>query len=554
MLVGASYNLTPTEQRIIEFKGLNKRDVVEEGEMRAMRNLTAERYPLLCPRRPRGELEGPAGVKPISAITKYEKVAMIGLADDGYHFYYDNQKIDVVTGMTADTKMVAINTRICFYPQKTVYHIYDRTYKSMEAYLSLTVGANILLTDESDIIQLDAADRAQLSMLKVDDAINIDGEFTVVYGEGEETITAHAATVVKGLTNTSIELPLNTFLELRTYAEFESATLKVGGTVKRTVPDLDVVMESNNRLWGASNADNTIYACKLGDPFNWQYYQTTSMDSYYAQQGSDGDWTGCANYGAHLIFFKEDSMTKLYGTAPASYQTVNVLVPGVEKGSEKSVAVINDMVVYKGRKGMMAYDGGTPYEISTKFGDAKFRNVVGGTDGQNYFCTIEDRIDGSHSFLVLDIEKAVWHMHDNLNVGSFFVYDGQLCAIDKDSEGIVIIDAEEATEAYDDISWEAEFGPFDEYMEHKKIYSKLSLRVIGAAGSTVSIYIALNDGHLTADWEHVKTIYFNEDGSGEFIPIVPRRCDRYSVRIEGQGKCEIKELTRRVRLGTGGKL
>lgn len=554
MLVGASYNLTPTEQRIIEFKGLNKRDVVEEGEMRAMHNLTAERYPLLCPRRPRGRLAGPEGVKPITAITKYEKVAMIGLADDGYHFYYDNERINVVTGMTADTKMVAINTRICFYPQKTVYHIYDRTYRSMDATVRTTLDGAIELGDESDFVLLDDADEPQLSQINIDDTVNIDGEMEVTYADGTVTIPMHAASVIKNIINNVIEFPLNTLLELRTYTDLQSVKLLPGATIKRQAPNLAVVMESNNRLWGASNEDNTIYACKLGDPFNWQYYQTTSMDSYYAQQGSDGDWTGCANYGAHLIFFKEDSMTKLYGTAPASYQTVNVLVPGVEKGSEKSVAVINDMVVYKGRKGMMAYDGGTPYEISTKFGDMKFRNVVGGTDGQNYFCTIEDKADKTKSFLVLDIEKAVWHQHDDLNVASFFVYDGELCAIDKDSDDIVIIDADEPVELTDDIQWAAEFGPFDEYMENKKIYSKLSLRTIGAAGTTVDVFIALNDDYLDDKWELVKTIKFETDGAGEFIPIVPRRCDRYSIKIEGMGKCELKELTRRVRLGTGGKL
>lgn len=67
------------------------------------------------------------------------------------------------------------------------------------------------------------------------------------------------------------------------YTGFFAGHLKV----ERVVPELDFFMEWNNRLWGVSNKDNTIYASKLGDPMSWDYYQNTSMDSYYAQQGTN---------------------------------------------------------------------------------------------------------------------------------------------------------------------------------------------------------------------------------------------------------------------------
>lgn len=359
---------------------------------------------------------------------------------------------------------------------------------------------------------------------------------------------------------TKLVLPLNTFLNLRT-REYHLDGANV--TIKRSCPNLDVVMEANNRLWGASSEDNTIYACKLGDPTNWQYYQQTSVDSYYAEQGSEGDWTGCANYGGHLLFFKEDSITKLYGTAPSSYQTVTVLAQGVAKDSPKSIAVINDMVIYKSRKGIMAYDGGAPYEISQKFGQMKYYNVVGGTDGKNYYCTIQHRSpnaiiagakDPVYRMLCLDIEKAMWHQHDETGAERFFNYDGELCMITTNGN-IEIIDAREPVESADMMHWSAEFGPFDEYVENRKVYSKLSLRAVGAKGARLDIYIAIDDDYDAAfGWEKVAEFSFDGHGDGEIIPIVPRRCDKYSVRIDGVGQCEIKELTRRYRIGTGGKL
>ena len=83
------------------------------------------------------------------------------------------------------------------------------------------------------------------------------------------------------------------------------------------MPDVDILFESGNRLWGArfgptkyiaSERDNygsiglvkrtlnEIYASALGDLKNWRVYQNVSTDSYAASVGSDGEWTGGADY------------------------------------------------------------------------------------------------------------------------------------------------------------------------------------------------------------------------------------------------------------------
>lgn len=632
-LVSAAYKLPPQTQRVIEFKGLNKKDVVEEGEMREMYNLTAERYPLLCPRKPRGSIAAPSWGKPINAITKYEKIAMICEKDDGvedidgnpireYRFYYDGEYIPAVTGLTRDTKMVAINTKICFFPQKIYYHLKDRECHNLTMEASPAFAGSVwkMFGIDADYIYVHSSyfDNSELKELKPDDAIDIEfdaglREYVIQTGEskvnskvyyfkvasseapgyyfdhknGSEisdkdwgdgsswyiysdyfnehiSVSCRVVDIYKDPTGPMmvIKLPYNTFLSLR------SRELKITLTtmsIKRNCPNLAYVMEANNRLWGVSNEDNTIYACKLGDPTNWHYFQQTSVDSYYAEQGSDGDWTGCANYGGHLLFFKEDSITKLYGTAPSSYQTVTVLAQGVSKDSPKSVAVINDMVVYKARRGIMAYDGGVPYEISQKFGGMKYYNVVGGTDGKDYYCTIQHRdpeviVAGSkdpvYRLLCLDIEKAMWHQHDEVGAKCFFQYDGEVCLIN-DRGNIEVIDARDPVEDAGLMHWAAEFGPFDEYVENRKVYSKMSLRAVGAKGSTIKVSIAIDDDYdkpAGMGWEEVASFTFDGYGDGEFIPIVPRRCDKFSIRVDGIGECEIKELTRRYRIGTGGKL
>ena len=82
-----------------------------------------------------------------------------------------------------------------------------------------------------------------------------------------------------------------------------------------------------------------------------------------------------------------------------------------------------------------------------------------------------------------------------------------------------------------------------------KIYSKLTFRLVRQADTEVRFYISINEG----EWELVAE-YTDASTGGDYIPIVPRRCDRYSVKVEGTGACAIKTLTRRYRRGTGGRL
>ena len=80
---------------------------------------------------------------------------------------------------------------------------------------------------------------------------------------------------------------------------------KTGITIKREPPDLDFICEHGNRIWGCNSAAHEIYACKLGDPTNWRSYLGTTEDSYAATVGTDGDFTGCAEQGGTVVFFKE---------------------------------------------------------------------------------------------------------------------------------------------------------------------------------------------------------------------------------------------------------
>lgn len=588
--------LRPSVERIIEFKGLNRRTTVQEGEMSDMLNLSSDDYPVLTQRKPRGRMNLPSGVvRPLQLMSRYDKIAMIAIKSNGVGFYYDGALVSEVTGLSESTRMVAINNRVCFFPEKKSIDITNQgvqsgTYRSLEASITLASDTTITTSNLDARITLPAGHN-----LKYDDAININGTLKYTpYGGSATTMPITVSAIIEEVVNTNtIVLPRETFIEM-TGEGATNVKLAANSTIKREIPDLDHVIEWNNRLWGASSADNTIYASKLGDPSNWQFYQGTSMDSYYAEQGTDGDWTGVALYSNHLIFFKENSMCRIYGTAPSNFQITNSEVFGVEPGSRQSVITINDTVFYKSRIGIMAYSGGIPYCISDGF-NVEFRDVVAGTEKRKYYASIHTKASG-YELMVFDTEKRLWHKEDNARFRScatigdklyFVEYQDDLlvcseqlpcsewllCGNGSTTGTVGIVNPQTSYESADDIKWRAVLGPFDEYIEEHKIYSKLALRIksnyegsnyitdendaeimtdegqLFRIDRTVNVYISMDEG----DWELVET-YDPPETKGDFIPIIPRRCDRYSVKLEGYGVCEIKTLTRRVRQGSFGRI
>lgn len=526
-MVAPVYKFIPREERILAFKGYNKKSVIDDGEMRDMYNLSSDEYPNLYQRKPRGIYS--EGFKhPTAMIVKNKKLAVIS---EG-RFYYDGT-IYPKLSLSDDTQMVAINTRICFFPEK----MYFNTRTGDVGPLAAAAGAeNVKVTVTTSTLTVPAA-----AGMKLSDKFTV-GDAVQVTAVGDSRLSVSA--VIKAVTADSITFPDETFIDVIAEGaeSFSVALQRIA--IGRSCPDLDFVMESGNRLWGVSNADNTIYACKLGDPTNWQYFQNTGMDSYYAEQGTDGEWTGCAAYSTHLLFFKEDCIHKVYGSKPSTFQIETAQCHALEKGSNKSIAIINETVLYKSRLGIMAYSGGVPVLISDNFGTDRYTSAVAGTDGIKYFVSLLR--DGRPELLVFDMEKTLWHKEDNVRAREFCYHDGKLLYINNDDGVIYEIASDRPMPGESEIKWRAQLGPFDEFVEDKKIYSKIKMRMTLAELSEVDIYISVDDG----EWEWQQHIMADHQTS-HFIPIVPRRCNRFAIKLSGKGYCKIESLVREYRQGTG---
>ena len=147
-------------------------------------------------------------------------------------------------------------------------------------------------------------------------------------------------------------------------ARTENEGLAVSITLERRVPDLDFVTEQGNRVWGCSKKENTIYACRLGDPTNWYSYRGIAADSYAVSVGSDGTFTGAASCMGYVLFFKENCIHKLYGSKPSDYQLSSVRCRGVAANAAHSLCVLNETLYYLSPGGVMAWDGSLPGKVS----------------------------------------------------------------------------------------------------------------------------------------------------------------------------------------------
>ena len=111
-LVAPVYRFNPRQERILEFKGYNRKAVIDDGEMRDMYNLSSDEYPCLSQRKPRA-VYNEGFEKPTAMITKNKKLAVISNGQ----FCYDGI-IYPSLKLSNETQMVAINSKICFFPEK----------------------------------------------------------------------------------------------------------------------------------------------------------------------------------------------------------------------------------------------------------------------------------------------------------------------------------------------------------------------------------------------------------------------------------------------------
>ena len=327
--------------------------------------------------------------------------------------------------------------------------------------------------------------------------------------------------------------------------------------LERRVPDMDYLTECDNRVWGCSNKENVIYACKLGDPTNWFSYRGIAADSYAVTVGSDGAFTGAATCMGYALFFKENTLHKLYGSKPSDFQLSSLRCRGVAKGAARSLCVINETLYYLSPDGVMAWDGSIPNKVSTALDPARLRNVKsalgGALDGRYYLHLVRGSGEAQAvRLLVYDTERGLWQEEDVCSYemagsgGQLYLWDGKaIWAADADREE----NWQQAGGIEDGVSFELVSGNIGLDSPEELYLSRLTLRLEAEVKSRIEVAVSYDSGA----WETLAQL--TADGRRCFdVPFVPRRCGSLRFRLKGRGQLTLRSLTRTSAAAKGGIL
>ena len=324
--------------------------------------------------------------------------------------------------------------------------------------------------------------------------------------------------------------------------------------VERRVPDLEFLTECDNRVWGCSSRENVIYACKLGDPTNWFSYRGIAADSYAVTVGSDGPFTGAATCMGYALFFKENTLHKLYGSRPSDFQLSSLRCRGVARNAARSLCVLNETLYYLSPDGVMAWDGSIPAKVSAALDAGRLSNVkvaVGGALDGRYYLHIarEDRV----RLLVYDTERGLWHEEDVCSCemastgGQLYLWDGSaLWAADPGRKAA----GESGAGTEQEVPFELVTGDLGMDSPEERYLTRLTLRLDAACRSRLVVEMSYDGG----PWEEAAARTLEGPRRCLDLPLVPRRCGSLRLRLRGRGQITLRSLAKSFGTVRGGRM
>ena len=579
-----------TRQIIDVFGGYNHNLRIGDGEFYDERNLCSDDYPLLTTRRQRGVYASPTN--PQGMIAK-DALCYV----DGSAFVINEKRIEMNLSTAAEDcpkSLVSMGAYVIILPDKKYINtaeVSDRG--SMEATYTSTgeVTFSLCTADGGsygDVITSAAAPENPangaywLDVSGEQHALKVYSSATGVWSTVATTYVKISATGIgaqfgqydgvqlSGIVKNGVK-DLNGSAIV--WAKGDDYIVVVGildasvtqtaadGAVKveRSVPDMDFVIESGNRLWGCKYgyADgktvNEIYASKLGDFKNWNCFMGISTDSYAASCGTDGQWTGAITHLGYPLFFKENCLHKVYGTFPSNFQIQTTTCRGVQKGSGGSMAIVNEVLYYKSRGGVCVYDGSLPEEISAAFGGEIYSDAVGGGHRNKYYLSMKDS-GGTWCLFVYDTRLGTWHKEDATHAEAWCSCQDEMYYIDASDKKIRTV-LGRGTKDTSPISWMAETGTimalttssnYPEWISNKKFVGRMLIRMSLDAGATMQVYIQYDSSGV---WEKLWDMTGKNLRTFSF-PVRPHRCDHFRLKLEGTGGAKIYSITKTLEQGS----
>lgn len=573
MLLPRLSEYSASRSMVDAFRGYNHNPRIGDGEFYEMQNMTSDLCPVLAPRNKRGLFMTIPGIQ--GMISK-EQICYV----DGSAFVIGTEAYDLGLAQTGAKQLVSMGAYVIILPDKKYINTMEPEDRGdIEAAVTTTGTAAVTMStmDGEALEGATAGDTAPQNPENGDYWIDTSAQPHVLKRWAQSTAqwVTILTTYVRigaagigvgfekqdGVTISGIQgadslngsfviqsrgddyIVIQGILD-KTLSQTESIR------VSRTMPEVDFVVESENRLWGCRyglNAQgkqvNEIYASRLGDFRNWESFQGISTDSYAVSVGSDGPFTGAATHQGYPLFFKETCLHKVYGNQPSNYQVQTTACRGVQRGSYKSLATVNEVLYYKARSAVMAYDGSLPTEISGALGDVLYRDAVAGAHGDKYYISMADS-SGVWNHFVYDTKKGIWCREDDLHVTAYCSHGGEMYAVDDKSNVLTLIGPGSSPI---DFRWSVETGEIGLETPDMKYINRILIRMQLDVGSELRAYARYD---FSEEWEPLFALRSTNLRSFD-VPIRPVRCDFMKLRLEGDGPAKIYSITKTMIDGSG---
>jgi hypothetical protein len=580
---------TKTAQQVTDvFQGYHHDLRIGDGEFYEMQNLTADHYPMLASRNRRGVLD--ATLTAPGGMLAKEALAYV----DNGKLYYNGYEIVGLRLTAGEKQLVSMGAYLLIWPDKKYLNTKDMSdFGDMENTVAVSCAESNVRYDICDangaVIQdiattqpeepeggqywLDTTQtphslrrysvssatwatvptvyvRIQATGIgmgfKQYDGVKLSG---IAY-PGESAAVKEQYDALNSTKAIYAVDPENNYIVVVGLVDVAVTQTTGTVTVSRSVPDMDYVCESQNRVWGCKygmvdgKAVNELYCCALGDFKNWNRFLGIATDAWAASVGSDGAWTGAANYLGYPTFFKENVIHRIAISSAGAHQVTETVGRGVQNGSGKSLCVVNEVLYYKAREGVCAYDGSFPSAVGEALGDVRYHNAVGGGCGGKYYLSMRDGANAWHMFCY-DTAKGLWHREDDLHALCFTQMDGELYAIDAETKQLLALHGSQGTPETA-VKWAAETGLIGYTTVEQKYVSRFNLRMLLPRGSRADMYIQYDSDGVWHHCGHMEGV-----GTKSFLlPVRPRRCDHFRLRIEGEGEVRVYSFAKILETGS----
>lgn len=586
------------------FLGYNRSLRIGDGEFYDMKNLTADYFPVFAPRKKRGiitKMKRPGGMFGCKKLV---------YVDDNKLYYDESYVCDLKEEyVDRERSFAMMGAYLCIFPDKMIYNTYTEEISWMENEVTTEEPPTFSLCkldgtlfDDSNTATSDTEPDKEKYKYWLDTSaepvvLKLWSESASMWNSvGTTYVKVSATGIGQGFSqydavtfsgvDKGIEAIYNDYdfnISNILWDVGEDYLIIIGFinkifinskniTVKRTVPEMDFIAEMDNRIWGCSSVNHEIYACKQGDPKNWNCFMGLVSDSYAATVGTDGDFTGCVNYQGSVLFFKDNGFHRLYGSKPSNYELNWKPGRGVQHGSEKSLVVMNECIFYKSRDGINIYDGSLT-SISQAFGSENYYDAVAGGYRNKYYVSMRNE-NYEYSLFVYDMEKKIWMKEDDTIARCFAYANGGLYMLNQENV-LQVINSEkiyqklfpnetDLGEEYlypgetlypgdiisgdmeDMIEWSATTGEMGLETPYNKYIKKFILRCRIETDAKLRVEVMYDSSDA---WEQVMEYYCTKLRSCE-IPIPVKRCDHMKLRLSGKGDVRVFSITKCIEEGS----